>query len=194
MEPCCGRPFNLKDCCYCFWCFFCCSTCVMGKLWATSEGKECGLINHWLPWLLPYLIAVVWIIISSTLRGIDPDLAGILSMVGLIPNIACYVIYIALRTFTRVSLRRMHNIGDAKLNLWDIFLVCCPCTSPCEFCQEIRAVEIEGWDWLNQARTTGLPPNTGFVLMRPENYSGLGQDTKGFSGTAPPMSDSEPAW
>eukprot|EP00011_Vannellida_sp_DIVA3-517-6-12_P008618 CAMPEP_0114611948 /NCGR_PEP_ID=MMETSP0168-20121206/4375_1 /TAXON_ID=95228 ORGANISM="Vannella sp., Strain DIVA3 517/6/12" /NCGR_SAMPLE_ID=MMETSP0168 /ASSEMBLY_ACC=CAM_ASM_000044 /LENGTH=220 /DNA_ID=CAMNT_0001822929 /DNA_START=63 /DNA_END=725 /DNA_ORIENTATION=+ len=197
VEPCCGRPFNLKDCCYCFWCFACCGSCVLAKLWATSEGKECGVVNHWIPWVLPYLISVVWMIVYYACIIFVPSIAGILYLCSIVPSLASFIIYIALRTFTRVSLRRMHSIGDAKLNLWDAFLVCCPCTSPCELCQELRAVEIEGWDWLNQARTTGLPPNTGFVLMRPENYSGLGQDTKGFGTTTEgpgPMSDTEPAW
>jgi len=61
----------------------------------------------------------------------------------------------------------MWNIGEPAPNICDVFLVCCCCTSICELCQELRSVNISGWDWLGQLRTKGFLSSTGgFQLFR----------------------------
>ena len=45
-EPCCGQPCNVAQGCYCFWCLYCCGYCVLAKLWAYSQDKPCGFLNH----------------------------------------------------------------------------------------------------------------------------------------------------
>ena len=50
-QPCCGTPWNFKDCLYCVACFTFCNPCVMGKLWATSAGHDqCSVLQHCAPW------------------------------------------------------------------------------------------------------------------------------------------------
>jgi len=57
-EPCCGDPCNVKDGAYCFFCFWCCGPCTACKMWASSMGQECAIVNHCLPILIPYF--TIW--------------------------------------------------------------------------------------------------------------------------------------
>lgn len=50
VEPCCGQPFDAKSAGKCALSFFCCGLCAFSKLYAHStNGDECGIVNHCLP-------------------------------------------------------------------------------------------------------------------------------------------------
>ena len=123
-------------------------------------------------------------IIANIFIGISPDIYMILSYVSLACTAGGYVLFMLLRTATRVNLRRMWNIGEPAVNIWDIFLVCCCCTSPCELCQELRSVDVSGWDWLSQLRTKGfLMTSGGFQLFRAPGAAVHEHHKEGFQGS-----------
>eukprot|EP01103_Thecamoeba_quadrilineata_P016458 TRINITY_DN550_c0_g1_i1.p1 TRINITY_DN550_c0_g1~~TRINITY_DN550_c0_g1_i1.p1 ORF type:complete len:181 (-),score=17.08 TRINITY_DN550_c0_g1_i1:179-721(-) len=57
VEPCCGEPANLPDALYCLACWSIpLINCVTaGKFFATSLDQQFGLINHCVPFIIPYL-------------------------------------------------------------------------------------------------------------------------------------------
>eukprot|EP01006_Ploeotia_vitrea_P047718 TRINITY_DN67151_c4_g1_i2.p1 TRINITY_DN67151_c4_g1~~TRINITY_DN67151_c4_g1_i2.p1 ORF type:complete len:192 (-),score=3.62 TRINITY_DN67151_c4_g1_i2:983-1480(-) len=46
VEPCCGKPFNPKDCLHCLFQFYCCGLCTFSKICAYSVDQETALLNH----------------------------------------------------------------------------------------------------------------------------------------------------
>jgi len=46
LSPCCGSPFNLKDCLYCLGCFYFCPLCTASKLLASSLEQQPAIVNH----------------------------------------------------------------------------------------------------------------------------------------------------
>jgi len=181
-EPCCGQPCNPTQGCYCFVCFVCCGACVFSKLWATSLGMECGFVNHFIPWFLFYFLTIGMNIGASFF--ISFSFGIYLYYAAQVSVLLGFIWFVVLRTATRVNLRRMWNIGEPAVNIWDIFLVCCCCTSPCEACQEFRSVNISGWDWLSQIRSSGfLMTSGGFQLFRPPGVAVHEHGKEGFQGS-----------
>eukprot|EP00996_Jenningsia_fusiforme_P003511 NODE_4306_length_831_cov_21.445013_g3978_i0.p2 GENE.NODE_4306_length_831_cov_21.445013_g3978_i0~~NODE_4306_length_831_cov_21.445013_g3978_i0.p2 ORF type:complete len:163 (+),score=22.17 NODE_4306_length_831_cov_21.445013_g3978_i0:106-594(+) len=46
VEPCCGSPWNPKDCLYCCALHYCCGLCVGTKALASSVDQDCALVPH----------------------------------------------------------------------------------------------------------------------------------------------------
>ena len=128
-EPCCGQPCNGKDGVYCAvsWIIFC----LAGpKFLAASQQQECHFVNHGVPYLL-LLLALV------------PCIGGILAgIVGF---------WIA--TSIRANLRKVHGIG---IQQWDI-CDCCATLLPCMYCQELRSMPKESWDWIAAIQENKYP-------------------------------------
>jgi len=60
LEPCCGKPCNVKDGAYCCLTWWCLGLCNVSKLYAASLDQDCALINHLLPsWCCGYCVAIV---------------------------------------------------------------------------------------------------------------------------------------
>jgi len=145
---------------------------------------ECGFINHFVPWVFFFILVYgMGIVVQLVAIFVGPgSIFYTISYLAYILFCAlAYVVYILLRTVTRVNLRRMWSIGDPAVNFFDVFLVCCPCTSPCELCQEVRSVNISGWDWFSQLRTKGfIMSSGGFQLLR---APGTPAHKEGFQGS-----------
>lgn len=131
-SPCCGTPCNCLDGCYCFWCVCCCFYCVQAKLLASSLDQPCAFVNHCLPFCVGILADMV----------VEGSGSVVMCVLG------CLI---------RSNLRRRRGVGKDELTPGDFLMACCPCTSSCSFCQHLRSVEIEDWDWLGQARRDGIP-------------------------------------
>jgi hypothetical protein len=64
---------------------------------------------------------------------------------------ACAGMWVALRH----NLRRKELIGDVCEYWWGDCL-CSYCCCACAFCQELRSVKPDAWDWYKQASEKGL--------------------------------------
>jgi hypothetical protein len=67
-------------------------------------------------------------------------------------------------TALRSNLRSMHGIGNPGCNVGDCLVMCCWCTGCCAFCQNIRSVPKEGWDWVNGGINCCVEP---ILICRP---------------------------
>eukprot|EP01103_Thecamoeba_quadrilineata_P019146 TRINITY_DN7635_c0_g1_i1.p1 TRINITY_DN7635_c0_g1~~TRINITY_DN7635_c0_g1_i1.p1 ORF type:complete len:173 (-),score=8.53 TRINITY_DN7635_c0_g1_i1:149-622(-) len=57
VEPCCGEPANLADAVYCAacWCIPVVNCFTAGKLYSGSLDQQYGLVNHCVPFIIPYV-------------------------------------------------------------------------------------------------------------------------------------------
>lgn len=102
---------------------------------AYSADQEFYCINHCGPFLIVIAATIV-------LSGIVGALSYILSpfIVPLAPlgALGMYFLFLLIRR----NIRMKYNIGTPNNWIGDCFMICCPFTSMCSFCQELRAIPV----------------------------------------------------
>jgi hypothetical protein len=127
----------------------CCEPCC-GQPCSTDEGLYCCL--SWFPGC--FCSAPKFYAASQ-----DQACAWInhcLPIVLLIIPIVNIVISFALITGIRFNLRKKHAIGEAQCDIMD----CLASILPCMWCQELRSMPKESWDWykaMNDKQFPGEP-------------------------------------
>lgn len=112
----------------------CCPLCIYSKMLAYSNDQEYYCINHCGPFLIVIAASIVIGGIAGALSYFTPFIA-MLSPVG-------FIGFLALAILIRRNIRMKYNIGTSNNCIGDCFMVCCPCTSICSFCQELRAIPV----------------------------------------------------
>ena len=121
-EPCCGEPCNFMDGLKCFACWVlpCCAICTASKFYATSQGEDCTVLGHFVPYLVAALLA--WFL-----------------PIPIFNSAPCLL----LRTATRHNFRQNDSTGDPRYMFGDFIMsVCC---SPCGLCQELRSAPVSSF-------------------------------------------------
>ena len=90
------------------------------------------------------MCAVISTVILVIAAFISPYLGVVAALSGFLG--------LAWPTLLRRNIRTKYNVGSPKSWIGDFFMVCCCFTSACSFCQELRAVPVEGWDWFTALR------------------------------------------
>eukprot|EP01004_Peranema_trichophorum_P009696 NODE_8442_length_678_cov_22.037838_g7819_i0.p1 GENE.NODE_8442_length_678_cov_22.037838_g7819_i0~~NODE_8442_length_678_cov_22.037838_g7819_i0.p1 ORF type:complete len:197 (+),score=10.52 NODE_8442_length_678_cov_22.037838_g7819_i0:47-592(+) len=140
LEPCCGNPCNFTDGIYCLACFVFCGPCTAAKICAYSLDQHCAFCNHF---MLPYLL----VSLPFALTAIKPALVPI-----------GYIGAVAYRSIIRHNIREKYGVVvDSPINAWLGDVLCTLLFSPCTYCQELRSMPKEGWDWLNKEKTLVAP-------------------------------------
>jgi len=126
---------------------------------AYSLDQECFCVNHCGAVLLFGAVSVVICATVSTLLFlITPSLLTVgISGGGLL---------FILSAIIRHNIRLKYNVGYPSSWIGDLFMSCCFVTAPCSLCQELRAIPIEGWDWLADLRARGFNCLEGATLGR----------------------------
>mgnify|MGYP001563728485 CR=1 FL=1 len=113
-EPCCGRPCNAKDACYCLAIWYCCNIIPFAKMYGSSMNQPCACIPHLLcAYVCPQFTLCFMRYNIRKMNGVRGNLCG---------DAVC--------TYFCSWCSMLQLLRGVPVSAWDPFPCNCVCTPP----------------------------------------------------------------